>query len=150
MRTWPVDWESRKRGDSCHFCADLSARSFHSGRVSEAILERNAIANGHAAVVFRGRHVADLTGLSANELADYWTDIQDVGRIIERLFQPCHMNYMLLGNIAPHLHVHVVPRYLDDPAPERPLPWNTSPVPDEVFKNQFQRLKEAALSSREC
>ena len=95
MRTWPGDWESRKRGDSCHFCADLSHRSFHSGRASEAILERNAIANGHAAVVFRGRHVADFTRLSANELADYWRDIQDVGRIIERVFQPCHMNYML-------------------------------------------------------
>ena len=74
MRTWPGDWESRKRGDSCHFCADLSHRSFHSGRASEAILERNAIANGHAAVVFRGRHVADFTRLSANELADYWRD----------------------------------------------------------------------------
>jgi diadenosine tetraphosphate (Ap4A) HIT family hydrolase len=148
MRTWPDDWESRKRGDSCHFCADQSARSFHSGRASEAILERNAIANGHAAVVFRDRHVADFTRLSANELADYWRDIQDVARIIERVFQPCHMNYMLLGNIVPHLHVHVVPRYLDDPAPERPLPWNTSPVPDPIFNEQFARLKGAASSSR--
>jgi diadenosine tetraphosphate (Ap4A) HIT family hydrolase len=143
-RTWPDDWESRKRGDSCVLCGDLSARSFHSGRTSDAILERNAIANGHVAVVFRGRHVADFTGLSREELADYWLDIQDVGRMIERVFHPCHVNYMLLGNIVPHLHVHVVPRYLDDAAPERPLPWTASLVADQLFAQQLQRLKEAA------
>jgi diadenosine tetraphosphate (Ap4A) HIT family hydrolase len=148
-RTWPDDWESRKRGETCHFCADLSARSFHSGRTSEAILEPYAIANGHVAVVFRGRHVADLTSLSREELADYSRDIQTVGRIVERVFRPCHVNYLLLGNIAPHLHVHVVPRYLDDTAPERPLPWNTSPVPNEIFADQFRQLRDAASSAKE-
>ena len=145
-RTWPDDWDARKRGDSCWFCADLSDRSFHSGRTSEAILERHAIANGHIAVVFRGRHVADFTRLTVTELTDYSQDIQDVGVIVERVFQPCHVNYMLLGNIVPHLHVHVVPRYLDDAAPERPLPWNAVSVADDRFAEQFERLKEAALS----
>jgi diadenosine tetraphosphate (Ap4A) HIT family hydrolase len=147
-RTWPDDWESRKRGDSCWFCGTLSVPSFYSGRASEAILERNAIANGHVAVVFRGRHVADFTQLSPAELVDYSQDIQAVGRMVERIFSPCHVNYMLLGNIVPHLHVHVVPRYLDDSAPERPLPWNTSPVPEEIFAEQFERLREASLSIR--
>ncbi len=145
-RTWPDDWELRKRGDSRWFCGTLSVPSFYSGRASEAILERNAIANGHVAVVFRGRHVADLTQLSPDELADYWRDIQAVGLMIERVFNPCHVNYMLLGNIVPHLHVHVVPRYLDDSAPERPLPWNTSPVPEERFAEQFEQLRAAAAS----
>ena len=147
-RTWPDDWEARKRGDSCFFCGNLSVHSFHSGRISEAILERNAIAKGHVAVVFRGRHVADFTALSRNELTDYLQDVQAVARAIERVFLPCHVNYLLLGNIAPHLHVHVVPRYLDDAAPERPLPWAPSPVPDALFAEQFQRLKEAVASSK--
>jgi diadenosine tetraphosphate (Ap4A) HIT family hydrolase len=141
-RTWPDDWESRKRGDSCFFCTDLSDRSFYSGRVSEALLERRAIANGHAAVVFRGRHVADLGDLTPGELADYWSDIQHVGRAIVRAFAPCHVNYLLLGNLAPHLHVHVVPRYLDDAAPGLPLAWAPIPVPDEVFDGQFAQLRD--------
>jgi len=142
-RTWPDDWEARKQGDACFFCGDLSVRSFHSGRASEAILERNAIATGHVAVVFRGRHVADFTSLSPGELSDYAQDIQAVALAIERVFRPCHVNYMLLGNIVPHLHVHVVPRYLDDPAPERPLPWVPVPVPEELFAEQFERLRDA-------
>jgi diadenosine tetraphosphate (Ap4A) HIT family hydrolase len=123
-------------------CADLSARSFHSGRTSEALLERNPIAHGHAVVVFRGRHVASLTDLTLDELADFWQDIQSVGRMLERVFSPCHMNYLLLGNIVPHLHVHIVPRYLDDPAPERPLPWDPREVPADEYSRQLQQLRE--------
>jgi len=145
-RTWPQDWESRKQGVGCPFCTDLSGRSFHSGRVSEAILERHAIADGHVAVVFRRRHVAAMTDLAPEELADYWADIQDVGRGVERVFKPCHLNYQLLGNIVPHLHVHIVPRYLDDSAPEQPLPWNPTPVPEELFAARFRELRDATTA----
>jgi len=145
-RTWPQDWESRKQGVGCPFCADLSGRSFHSGRVSEAILEQRAIADGHVAVVFRRRHVAAMTDLAPEELADYWADIQDVGRGVERVFKPCHLNYQLLGNIVPHLHVHIVPRYLDDSAPEQPLPWNPTPVPEELFAARFRELRDATTA----
>lgn len=146
-RTWPQDWESRKQGLGCLFCADLTGRSFHSGRVSEALLERHAIATGHVAVVFRLRHVATFTDLAPDDLAQYWTDIQDVGRVVERVFKPCHVNYLLLGNIVPHLHVHIVPRYLDDSAPERPLPWNVSTVSEELFAAQFRQLSEVTEST---
>ena len=145
-RTWPQDWESRKRGVGCPFCADLTGQSFHRGRVSEALLERHAIATGHVAVVFRRRHVAAFIDLAPDEVTDYWADIQAVGRTIERVFRPCHVNYLLLGNIVPHLHVHIVPRYLDDSAPERPLPWNASPVPDELFAARFRQLRDATTS----
>lgn len=145
-RTWPPDWESRKLGVGCFFCADLTGQSFHSGRISEALLERHAIATGHTAVVFRRRHVAAFTDLSPDELTDYWSDIQDVGRAIEHVFKPCHVNYLMLGNIVPHLHVHIVPRYLDDSAPERPLPWNTSQVPQELFNTRFRELRDAMTS----
>jgi len=141
-RTWPEDWESRKRGDSCHFCGDLSGRSFYSGRTSEALLERHAVAPGHVAVVFRGRHVADLGDLTPEELALYWRDVQHVSRAIGKAFAPCHVNYLLLGNLVPHLHVHVVPRYLDDSTPGMPLPWAPVPVPEDVFGRQFTQLRD--------
>jgi diadenosine tetraphosphate (Ap4A) HIT family hydrolase len=145
-RTWPEDWEARKRGESCLFCRDTFDHSVRTGRTSETLLESRAIANGHLAVVFRGRHVADFTDLSSIELADYWRDIQDVGRLVEQVFRPCHVNYMLLGNIVPHLHVHVVPRYLDDAFPERPVPWDPKPVPTEMFAKQLKAFREASKS----
>jgi len=146
-RTWPADWESRKQGAGCPLCADVTSRSFHSGRISEALLERNAIASGHTVVVFRGRHVTALVDLAPDELADYSRDIQDVARAIDQVFKPCHINYQLLGNVVPHLHVHIVPRYLDDSSPEQPLPWSPSRVPDDEFEIRARELRAAMSAS---
>lgn len=40
-----------------------------------------------------------LTDLAPRELIANWSDVQDVGRSIERVFRPCHVNYQLLGSI---------------------------------------------------
>jgi hypothetical protein len=43
-------------------------------------------------------------------------------RAIERAYQPCQLNYATFGNAVPHVHTYIIPRYLHDPAPGRPLP----------------------------
>jgi diadenosine tetraphosphate (Ap4A) HIT family hydrolase len=82
--------------------------------------------------------------LTAAEVAAYWFDVHTVARMIEHVFAPCHMNYQLLGNSVPHLHVHLVPRYVDDPAPGRPLPFEPKPLAQSEFDTQFQVLTELA------
>jgi diadenosine tetraphosphate (Ap4A) HIT family hydrolase len=77
------------------------------GTAGDGHLERHAIAPGHAIVIFRDRHVADFTSLTTAKVAAYWRDVHAVARMIERMFAPCHMNYQLLGNSVPHLHVHL-------------------------------------------
>jgi diadenosine tetraphosphate (Ap4A) HIT family hydrolase len=143
-RTWPEDWEARKRGAECWFCGSQVGTPFFVGSAADAHLERHPIARGHAVVVFRDRHVADLTSLTTGEVAAYWRDVHFVARTIERVFAPCHINDHLLGNSVPHLHVHVVPRYLDDPAPGRPLPWEPHAVAQSEWDRQVQLLTEVA------
>jgi diadenosine tetraphosphate (Ap4A) HIT family hydrolase len=68
--------------------------------------------------------------------------------MIEHVFAPCHMNYQLLGNSVPHLHVHLVPRYLDDPAPGKPLPWEPKPVVQPEYDRQVHLLTEVSRTIR--
>jgi diadenosine tetraphosphate (Ap4A) HIT family hydrolase len=96
------------------------------GDVSDAYLQRAAIQRGYTVVVWRGRHVAEPTELSADEAAAFWHELLEVGRALERHFEPVKLNYELLGNSLPHLHAHVLPRYADDPRPGWPFPF-----PDE-------------------
>jgi len=42
------------------------------------------------------------------ELTAYWSDIQTVARAIERIYEPCQLNYMTFGNAVPHVHTHTV------------------------------------------
>jgi diadenosine tetraphosphate (Ap4A) HIT family hydrolase len=143
-RTWPDDWDARKRGVNCWFCAKQLGQPFYAGSAGDAHLERHPIARGHAIVIFRDRHVADFTSLTAAEVAAYWVDVHTVARMIEQVYASCHMNYQLLGNSVPHLHIHLVPRYLDDPAPGRPLPWETKSMADAEFERQVGLLTDVA------
>lgn len=94
---------------------------FFAGHHADAYLMRVTPAPGYSTVIFRDRHVADPTELSPEETVSFWSAVRVAARAIEAVFDPCHLNYQLLGNAMPHVHAHIVPRYLDDSAPERPL-----------------------------
>ena len=115
------------------------------GKVSDAYLMRRPPQPGYVVVTFRERHVADPTEMTAQEQAAWWADIGAVARAINDIYNPCHINYEILGNSVPHTHVHVVPRYLDDPAPGRPLPGSSWQVARELSKTE---LDDQALALR--
>jgi diadenosine tetraphosphate (Ap4A) HIT family hydrolase len=148
-RTWPEDWDDRKKGAGCWFCGNRSyfGKPFYVGAVGDAHLEPHPIARGHVIVIFRDRHVADFTSLTAEEAAAFWRDVHAVAGLVEQVFAPCHMNYQLLGNVVPHLHVHVVPRYLDDPAPGKPLAWEPKAITESELNGQLELLTQAARKS---
>ena len=57
------------------------------------------------------------------------------------------MNYDILGNSVPHLHVHVVPRYADDPRPEWPFPFpeHDPPLfPEEQMRSDVARFEQTS------
>ena len=84
---------------------------FFAGEVSDAYLQREEIQRGYSLVVWRGRHVAEPTELTAEEATAYWLEVLRSGHAIENVFEPVKLNYDLLGNSLPHLHTHVVPRH---------------------------------------
>ena len=127
MRTWPADWESRKAGADCPMCAEGRPAEtpfgirFFEGEVSSGHLRRGHSQRGYAFVLWRGRHVSEVTELSAVEAATYWDELLAVARALETYYVPAKLNILILGNETPHLHAHIVPRYVDDRAPGRPL-----------------------------
>ncbi len=97
---------------------------------------------GYTIVIWRGRHVADPTELTEDEAASYFADVLRVGRAIEKMCRPAKMNFEMLGNSLPHLHTHVVPRYLDDGAPCWPFPFPDGD-PGRIEENEFRCDLEA-------
>lgn len=127
MKSWPADWDERKRGKNCPMCGEgrpedngFGARVF-AGQVSDAYLQRADVGQkGYTIAIWRGRHVAEPTELSADEASVYFAEVLRVARALETHYRPIKMNFEILGNSLPHLHTHVVPRYLDDGAPGQP------------------------------
>ena len=134
--TWPSDWAERRRGKGCPMCGqerpdenEYGVRVL-AGRFSDAYLQRTSWQRGYTVVIWRGRHVAEPTELAEEEAAGYWREVLRVGSALERHYQPVKLNYQILGNAVPHLHTHLVPRFAEDPAPGRPLPFPEGERPD--------------------
>ena len=153
MTGWPADWEERRRGRDCPVCgegrpdeADGRLR-IYTGQVTDAYLNRDDAARGYTVAFWRGRHVAEPTELSDEEASQFWRELLLVSRALERHYQPMKLNVLLLGNVVPHLHAHIVPRYRDDPdagAPPRfMMGWTDwQPLDDAVYLTEVAALRD--------
>ncbi len=125
---WPDAFFDRKAGIRCPQCLEGRPDEtehgvrFFAGASTDGYLQRVAPTLGYSVVVFRERHVADLQSMAVDELARFWSEATTVAHAIETVFRPVHLNLQVLGNADPHVHVHIVARHRDDPAPCRPLP----------------------------
>jgi histidine triad (HIT) family protein len=122
----------------CLFCK-IVAGDLPSTKVAEdertfAFMDINPATRGHALVIPR-RHAANLLEIDAEDLAATVAAAQRLARTVSERLGADGVN--LINSCGPaawqtvfHFHVHVIPRYEDDPLR---LPWTPAPGdPDEI------------------
>lgn len=125
---WPTKWSELIRGVGCEMCetdrpdSDEYGVRIKATQNTDAVLQRTNVQRGYTLVIWRGRHVTEPTELTDEEASGYWRDVLTVARALIQHFHPLKMNYENLGNSLPHLHTHLLPRYVEDPAPGHPFP----------------------------
>ena len=85
------------------------------------------------------RHATELWHLEAAERDRLMAEVSRVARAVGTAFDAVKMNYELLGNQLGHIHWHLIPRPVDDPAPRQPV-WTVAHEP--------RRLSPAELAAR--
>lgn len=97
------------------------------------------------------RHVREMTDLDEAERTRFMGVVFAVEAHARRSLQPDKMNLASLGNLTPHLHWHVIPRWRDDrhfPGPVWAAPHHDDPVPAArvAAARQMVETLAAALS----
>jgi len=64
--------------------------------------------------VIWNHHVKEMTDLTATQRAQLMQVVWEVEGAIREIMQPHKVNVASLGNVVPHLHWHVIPRFIDD------------------------------------
>jgi diadenosine tetraphosphate (Ap4A) HIT family hydrolase len=114
-----TDWDKLAAGEGCAFDAPRAARTADWDEVakldaSTLYLPQNQTYRGHGILVFDPRHATRLDQLKSAEWGAYAADLHRVVTAIVGVCRPDHVNVESLGNVMPHLHWHVVPRYKND------------------------------------
>jgi diadenosine tetraphosphate (Ap4A) HIT family hydrolase len=103
---------------------------------------------GFCRVIWK-RHIKEMTDLSAAEQAHLMATVFAVEAAIREVIKPDKINLASLGNLTPHIHWHVIPRFKHDrhfPGTiwgatlregERPLPLDWQ---DRLIKSMRRKL----------
>jgi diadenosine tetraphosphate (Ap4A) HIT family hydrolase len=83
------------------------------------VLGQWQIFTGYCVLLSRS-HATELSQLGPTRTA-FLDEMSLLARAVEECFRPHKLNYELLGNLVPHLHWHIFPRYLDDPERLQPV-----------------------------
>ncbi|MGH2981842.1 MAG: HIT family protein [Solirubrobacterales bacterium] len=124
--------------EDCLFCGivagDVPGQIVDSDEHTVAFMDINPATRGHALVVPR-RHSADLMDVSEEDLERTMVAARRLAERIREVMKPDGFNLLNSCGSAGwqtvfHFHVHVIPRYDDDPLR---LPWVPGPGdPDEI------------------
>ena len=90
-------------------------------------------------------HVVEMTDLSAPEQTALMRAVFLVESVQRKILQPHKINLAALGNVVPHLHWHIIPRWEDDlhfPAPV----WAAAPQRDAPAHAALDAHKVAIAS----
>jgi histidine triad (HIT) family protein len=125
-------------GSGCLFCGivagDVPAQIVDSDEHTVAFMDINPATRGHALVVPR-THAADLFEVSDDDLERTMLAARRLARRLQAALDPDGFNILNSCGAAAwqtifHFHLHVVPRYEDDPLK---LPWVPAEGdPDEI------------------
>ncbi len=93
-------------------------------------------------LVPRRPDVAEITDLSAEDAHALMDEMRLATGVMLALAKPDKVNVAALGNVVPQLHVHVIGRFLSDPAWPRPV-WGVGearPYPHHARAQMVERI----------
>ncbi len=131
----------------CLFCAivagEAPAQIVDSDEHTVAFMDINPATAGHALVIPR-RHSADLLEISDSDLEHTMVAARRLAARIKAVLDPAGFNVLNSCGAAAwqtvfHFHVHVVPRYQDDPLK---LPWVPGPGDADEIAGLAERIRE--------
>ena len=122
-------WQTLRDGISCPMDAPRPVANDYwdlvaTLSISSLYLASNQTYRGHCQLMFDRRHACRADQLTRDEWRAFSDDLFTAQQAILQATRPDHLNVELLGNVVPHLHWHIIPRYFADPRWGMPI-WTT-------------------------
>ena len=121
--------------DNCELCA-LAVPTVVENDKFAVIIVDDANYPGFCRVIWRD-HVREMSDLKREDRLLLNEAVFEVEQAVREVMAPAKINVASLGNVVPHLHWHVIPRYTDD-----------AHFPAPVWANPVRETDAAVLAAR--
>jgi diadenosine tetraphosphate (Ap4A) HIT family hydrolase len=134
----------------CELCEGAGGRVIHDDARLRVVAVDDPDYPGFMRVIWNA-HVREMTDLSAAERDHFMHAVFAVEQSQRAVMGPHKMNIASLGNMTPHLHWHLIPRFEDDAHFPKPI-WakrQRSPTAASLAARtgQLPALERAALAT---
>lgn len=109
------------------------------------ILNRDQFFPGYT-LLFTKNHVTELFDLDKTVRSELMEEINLTASALFKAFSPTKINYELLGNMVPHMHWHIVPRFATDALWPRPIwsePHQELLLTPEGYRQRINEIRSA-------
>jgi diadenosine tetraphosphate (Ap4A) HIT family hydrolase len=99
-------------------------------------------------LLFTKKHVTELFHLDKVVRSGLVEEVSCVAEVLFTLFKPDKINYELLGNMVPHIHWHLIPRFSDETLWPRPIwsePHNELLLSPEEYRERSRLIRQMLL-----
>lgn len=132
----------------CPLCTTTGGELLWQNDFARVILADEAGYPGFCRVVLT-QHIAEMTDLSPAERSQLMNIVWAVETVMRTALKPHKINLACLGNMVPHLHWHIIPRWQDDPhfpapiwaSPQRTTAHDVSEAALLQLKQQLTQLQ---------
>lgn len=98
---------------SCELCLTTGETLLWRNQYCRVILVEDIDYPGFCRVIWN-EHIKEMTDLTMQMRSELMNTVFAVESAVREVMQPEKINLASLGNMTPHLHWHVIPRYIDD------------------------------------
>jgi diadenosine tetraphosphate (Ap4A) HIT family hydrolase len=112
--TDPDRWSALVDGSNCPLCGRDSGPNVVASLETSLVTTDEAVAvAGYCCIILKD-HRVELHQLSEQEGGAFMADVKRVATAVQAITGAIKLNYEVHGNVIPHVHMHIVPRYPGD------------------------------------
>jgi diadenosine tetraphosphate (Ap4A) HIT family hydrolase len=127
---------------TCELCSRTGGELLWQGDRCRVVHVNEPGYPGYCRVIWTA-HVKEMTDLSEHDRSSFMEVVFAVESVLREQLEPGKINLASLGNLVPHLHWHVIPRFADDPHFPQPI-WASA---QRVSPGAQREANTSALAS---
>ena len=115
----------------CELCAVVGGELLHQTELWRVVRVDDANYPGFCRIIWH-QHQKEMSDLTPDQRQAFMQTVFTVEDVVRRVMQPDKINLASLGNLTPHLHWHVIPRFVDDIHFPQPIWGSQQRAPDQA------------------